>query len=344
MTVRSVRPFDEAQGRPEALEGRLQPDRGFRPQARLPPREELVNTLEFEEAAKLALPPPVFATIAGSDRAAFDRMTFRPRLMVSALDMDLSVELLGETLFTPIIVGPVADQGRYHADGELATVRGASAARAVMIVSSRSSAPIREIAAQAKTPLWYCVHPDGNARTQIAQAVAAGCKAVFMTAGAFEQPGSRPRPAAIDWKAIEDIRRGLDIPVVIKGVMTPQQAQTAIDAGMRGVVVSDYGGIGSDKQAPIEALASIADVCAGKAAVLIDGSFRRGSDITKALVLGARGVLLARPVMWGLAAYGAAGVQTILEMLQSDLGRNMGALGAPTLTSLTRTMVRIHRR
>ena len=313
-------------------------------QARPPRPEELVNALEFEEAAKLTLPPAMFATIAGSDRAAFDRMTFQPRMMVPVLDMDLSVELLGETLFTPILVGPVADQRRYHADAELATVRGASAARAAMIVSSRSSAPIGAIAAQAKTPLWYAVSPDANARTQIAQAVAAGCKAVFITAGASEQPGSRPRPTAIDWKAIEAIRRGLDVPVVLKGVMTPQQATTAIDAGMRGVVVSDYGGVVSGKPAPIEVLASIVDACAGKAAVLIDGSFRRGSDITKALVLGARAVLLARPVMWGLAAYGAGGVQTIIEMLQSDLGRNMGALGASNLNSLNRDMVRIHRR
>jgi 4-hydroxymandelate oxidase len=312
--------------------------------ARLSPPGELVNALEFEEAAKLTLPPAVFATIAGSDRAGFDRMTFRPRLMVSTLEMDLSVELLGDTLYTPILVGPVADQRRYHADGELATVRGASAARAVMIVSSRSSAPIAEIAAQAKTPLWYAVHPNAGARAQIAQAVAAGCKAVLVTVGAAEQPGPRPRATAIDWKAIEDIRRGLDVPVVIKGVMTPQQAKTAIDAGLRGVVVSDYGGAAADTERPIEALAAIAEVCAGKAAVLVDGSFRRGSDITKALVLGAQGVLIARPVMWGLAAYGAGGVQTIIEMLQGDLGRNMGALGAPDLKSLTRTMVRVHRR
>ena len=310
----------------------------------LPRPEELVNAFEFEEAAKLTLPPALFATIAGSDRAAFDRMTFRPRMMVPTLEMDLSVELLGERLFTPILVGPVADQRRYHADGERATLRGASAARAVMIVSSRSSAPIGEIAAQAKTPLWYAVHADAGARKQAAQAVAAGCTAVFITVGASEQPGPRPRTTAIDWKAIEDIRRGLDVPVAIKGVMTPQQAKTAIDAGMRGVVVSSYGGVASEKQAPIEALASIADACAGRAAVLIDGSFRRGSDIAKALVLGAHGVLVARPVMWALAAYGAAGVQTILEMLQSDLGRNMGALGAPNLESLNRGMVRKHGR
>ena len=312
--------------------------------SRLPRREELVNTLEFEEVAKLALPPAVFATIAGSARAAFDRMTFRPRVLVPALDMDLSVQLLGETLFTPIIVGPVADQRRYHADGELATARGASAAHAVMIVSSRSSTPIDAIAAQMKTPLWYCVYPDANARQQIARAIGAGCRAVFVAAGESDQPSQRTRAMSFDWRTIEAIRGGVDVPVVIKGVMTPQQAKAAIEAGMHGVVVSDYGAAVSDKQAPIEALASIVEVCAGKAAVLIDGSFRRGSDIAKALVLGAHATLVARPVMWGLAAYGADGVQAIIELLQNDLGRNMGALGAPNLKSLNRDMVRIHRR
>ena len=311
---------------------------------RLPRRDELVNTLEFEEAAALALPPPVFATIAGSNRAAFDRMTFRPRALVPALDMDLGVQLLGETLFTPIVVGPVADQRRYHADGELATARGAAAAHTVMIVSSRSSVPIDQIAAQANTPLWFCVDPGVTARQQIARAVGAGCKAVFVAAGQSDQPGPRARATAIDWKAIEGIRRAVEVPVVIKGVMTPQDARTAIDAGMHGVVVSDYGATAAGKPAPIEALGSIGEVCAGKAAVLIDGGFRRGSDITKALALGAQATLLARPVMWGLAAYGAAGVQAVLELLQSDLGRTMGALGAPNLKSLNRDMVRIHRR
>jgi isopentenyl diphosphate isomerase/L-lactate dehydrogenase-like FMN-dependent dehydrogenase len=126
--------------------------------------------------------------------------------------------------------------------------------------------------------------------------------------------------------------------------MTPHDAKTAIEVGLAGIVVSDHGGAASGKNAPIEVLASIVDLSAGKAAVLVDGNFRRGSDITKALALGAQGVLLARPVMWGLAAYGADGVQTVIEMLQSDLGRNMGALGAPNLNSLTRDLIRIHRR
>jgi 4-hydroxymandelate oxidase len=302
---------------------------------RLPPRDELVNALEYEDVAKLTLPAAVFATIAGSDRSAFDRLTFRPRMCIPVLDLDLTVELFGDPHFTPILVGPVAEQRRYHREGELATVRGASAAKAAVALSSRSSVAIREAARESKTPLWYCVYAeDGvNARAQAADAVAAGCKVVCVTAG--------PR---VDWRAIDQIRSGVATPIVIKGVITPSDAKAAVEWGAQGVIVSNHGQHTSGMPAPIEALPPIADAVAGKAAVMIDGDFRRGSDILKALILGARGVLLARPVMWGLAAYGAEGVQSIIELLQSDLARHIGALGAANLASLQRSHVEIHRR
>lgn len=301
---------------------------------RRPPREELVNVLEFEEVAKLVLPPATYSTIAGGgDRRAFERITFRPRMLVPTLDLDLSVELFGEQHFAPILVGPVAEQRRYHPDGELAVVRGAAAARTSAIISSRSSASIGEIAAQAKTPLWYSVYTDAgaSAEKQVQQAVAAGCKVLCITSSA-------PR---VDWKAVDQIRRGVEIPVVIKGVITTSDAKTAVEQGARGLVVSDHA-IVAAKTTPIEILPAIADLVGGKAAVLIDGNFRRGTDILKALVLGAQAVLVARPVMWGLAAYGAEGVQTVIELLQTTLGRNLGTIGAPNLKSLTRSMVKIH--
>lgn len=308
---------------------------GATPPPRRPPREELVNALEFEDVAKLMLPAALYSTIAGGDRRAFDRITFRPRMMVPTVDLDLSVDLFGQQHFTPIVVGPVSEQRRYHPEGELAMVRGASAARAAAIVSSRSSVPIGEIAAQAKTPLWYSVYTDAgaNAPKQVQQAVAAGCKVLCIAS-------ATPR---IDWKGVEQIRRGVEIPIVIKGVMTAGDAKTALEQGARGIVVSDHGGVGGSTTAPIEILPSIVDLAGGKAVILIDGSFRRGTDILKALALGAEAVLVARPVMWGLAAYGADGVQSVIELLQTTLGRNMGTIGAPNLKSLTRSMVTINR-
>lgn len=303
---------------------------------RVPRRDDLVNVLEFEEVATLKLSPAVYSTIAGGDRAAFDRITLRPRMLIPTVDLDLNVEIFGEKHFAPILVGPVAEQQRYHADGELATMRGASAARAAMIASNRSSVGIADIAAQAKSPLWFSVYSDGNpnAQQQVQAAVAAGCQAICIASS----------NARVDWKAIDHIRRGVEMPIVIKGVMTTADAKTAVDQGVRGIVVSDHGGAGGGKTAPIEILPSIADTVGDKVTVLIDGSFRRGSDILKALILGARAVLIARPAMWGLAAYGADGVRGVVEMLQSDLGRHMGALGTSNLKSLNRTFVRIHRR
>ena len=301
---------------------------------KLPPLGELVNALEFEEPAKLTLPPSVFAAIAGGDRAAFDRMTFRPRMMVPTLDLDMSVDLLGESHFTPILVGPVAEQRRFHKDAELATVRGASDARAAVVVSSRSSVPIGEIVAQAKSPLWFSAYADGDARRHVDGALAAGCNVICLTV----EPPAKP-----NWQRIETIRRGLNAPIVVKGVATVQDAKAALEQGAKGIVVSDHGGAAATT-APIEVLLSIVDAVAGRAAVLVDGGFRRGSDIAKALAFGANGVLLARPIMWALAAYGADGVRTVLELLQNDLARNMGALGAVNLKMLTRAMVRVHRR
>jgi 4-hydroxymandelate oxidase len=305
--------------------------------ARRPPLEGLINVLEFEEVAKLVLPPPVYATIAGSDRTAFDRITMHPRLLVPMLDLDLSVDLFGDTHFTPILVGPVSDQRQYHSDAEIATVRGASAAKATVVVSHRSSVPIADVAAQAKTPFWFSVYADGteSSRTQVEHAIGAGCKVICIAS-----PSGR-----LDWKAVDRIRKGVTAPIVIKGVMTTADAQTAVAQGARGVVVSNYSN-GANPRSPssIEVLPAIADAVGRKAMMLVDGSFRRGSDVLKALALGARGVLIARPIMWALAGYGADGVRAMIEMLQTDLARHMGALGAANLAALNRSFLRIHRR
>jgi 4-hydroxymandelate oxidase len=308
----------------------------------LPPRGELANVFEFEELARNVLPGEVFATVAGGDRAAFDRFTFRPRMMIPVLDMDLSVELFGAKHFTPILIGPVAEQREFHPDGELATVRGAAAARAAMVVSSRSSVPIDQLAAEARTPLWYAVYAsEVDAPKRAQQAVAAGCTAVCIT---IHRDGPRATSGAdTDWNRVDSIRHGLKVPVLIKGVMTREDTQTAIDRGASGLVVSNHGGTLAGK-APIEVVAAIADTARGRVPVLIDGSFRRGTDILMALVLGARGVLLARPVMWGLAVYGSEGVQSVVELLQTDLARNFALLGASNLAGLNLSMVKVHTR
>jgi isopentenyl diphosphate isomerase/L-lactate dehydrogenase-like FMN-dependent dehydrogenase len=257
-------------------------------------------------------------------------------MMVNTTNLDLTAELFGQSLFAPILVGPTSEQKRFHPEGELATARGASAAKTAMVVSGRSSYPIKEIAAQPATTFWYQVHPEPDAdaqRRRIDEAVDLGCKALCITIG------------GADWSAIDRLRQGLRIPVVLKGIMSAEEARAAIGKGIDGIVVSSYGGqAASGMAAPIEALPAIAEAVAGKAAILIDGSFRRGSDILKALALGARAVMLGRPPLWALAAYGSAGVQTMLEMLQTELARDMAMCGKPNLKSLDASVVKIHAR
>jgi isopentenyl diphosphate isomerase/L-lactate dehydrogenase-like FMN-dependent dehydrogenase len=305
------------------------------PPGRIAPARELANTFEYEAMAQRSLSAAAFAEIAGGDRSALERITFRPRMMVNTTHLDLTIELFGQSLYAPILVGPTGGQKRYHAEGELAMVRGASAAKAAMVVSSGASYPLKEIAAQSKTTLWYQVHPEADAaaeRRRIDEAVELGCKALCITVG------------GTDWSAIDRLRQGLKIPVVLKGIMTPEEARAAIGKGIDGIVVSSHGQPGSGMEASIEALPAIAEAVAGKAPILIDGSFRRGSDIMKALALGARAVMLGRPPLWALAAYGSAGVETMFGMLYAELGRDMAMSGKVNPKALGPDVVKIHAR
>jgi isopentenyl diphosphate isomerase/L-lactate dehydrogenase-like FMN-dependent dehydrogenase len=309
------------------------------------PPDELVNILEFEAEAARALTANVFRTVSGSDRAAFDRITFRPRLMVNCVGLDLATELAGTSLFAPIIVAPVADQRVLHADAELATVRGAALAKTAVIVSTRSSVPIETVSQEGATLVLQVFASDDASRNaaRAQAAVGAGCKAVFVTVGAADRNGRFSE--RVEWTAVEAVRRAVSVPVIAKGIMTADDARTAVKNGVHGIVVSNYGqATAPGRAAPLDVLPTIVEAVDRRIPVLVDGGFRRGTDIMKALALGARAVLVGRPVMWGLAAYGADGVRTVLEMLQTELGRVMGCCGTPNLAAITRAHVKVHAR
>ncbi|MFN7923810.1 MAG: alpha-hydroxy-acid oxidizing protein [Bryobacteraceae bacterium] len=306
------------------------------PAGRIAPPEELINAAEFEAMARRKLDSLAFAEIAGSDRKAFDRITFRPRLMVNTMNLDLSLDLFGDKMFAPILAGPAAMQQRYHPEGELATVSGAGAAKAAVVVSGRSSVPFEKIAAAAKTSLWFQVFPEPDASARARDAIARGAKAICLTLGADTN--------AADWSAIDTVRKGLSVPFLLKGVMSPADAKAAADRGVQGIVVSSYRGRSANGMAAtIEMLPAVADAVSGKIPILVDSGFTRGSDILKALALGARAVVVTRPVLWGLAAHGSRGVQTVLELIQTELARDMAMCGNPNLKSITKAVVRVHR-
>ena len=285
---------------------------------RLTPVEELVNTFEMEAIAQRTLPPAVFSEIAGSDRAAFDRITLRPRLMVNTLGLDLTLDLFGQRLFAPILIGPTALQGRFHPGAEKAMIEGANAANTAVVISANPTIRIDQ-------PAWLQLDP-------VKQAIPPSAKVLILT-------------APFDWANFDRLRKATKLPLLIKGIMSPKDAQLAQQRGADGIIVSNYRSPAVPGLAqPIEVLPSIAAEINKKIPVLIDGSFRRGSDILKALALGARAVLAARPPLWGLAAYGARGVQQVMEQLQSELARDMAMCGKVTLQQLGPDLVRIHRR
>ena len=310
------------------------------PPPALVPQTDLVDVLEYEPQARLVLGPAKMAPILGSDRTVTDRITLRPRMNIPTRDLDLTSTLFGDAHFTPIIVAPVADQKRFHADGEVATARGASAAKAAMVVSSDSSVALATIAQAATTPLYLQVYANNSKiKDVLAEAHAAKVKAVFVTVNNANGPAS----AHIDWAAVDAVVKATSLPVIVKGIAHPQDAKEAAARGAKGVVVSNWrDGNTAALPGTLLLVAPVVQAVGDQIPVLVDGSFRRGTDILKALAFGAKGVLIGRPVMWALTAYGADGVQGIVEMLQTELARYMCMCGRPTLAAIDSSLVRVH--
>ena len=322
------------------------------------PLEELVNLLEFEEAARYALSGKTYESIAAGsgagltlleNRQAFDRITFRPRVLVDVRHLDLSIHIFGQRLETPILVAPTANQTQVHAEGEAATLRGALAAKTTTVLSSRTGMPLEQIARQAKgAPFWCQVELTSDAgamRERVQRVTSAGALALCVSAGWPPAMRRGERPAApIDWATVARLREWSKVPVCIKGIMGPEEARTAVERGAQGLIVSNYGGTLADgAPATIAVLPSIHDAVQGRIPILIDSGFRRGTDVLKALALGAQAVMLGRPILWGLGAFGAAGVQKVLELLQSELALAMGLCGKPNLAAIDRSLVKVHR-
>ena len=310
----------------------------------LAPRADLVDVLEYESQARLVLGAARVTPILGSDRTVTDRITLRPRMNIPTRDLDLTSTLFGDQHFAPIIVGPVADQKRFHPEGEIAMARGASAAKAAMVVSSDASLPLATIAQAATTPVWLQLYANSpKMKDFLAEAHAAKVRAVMVTINAGTSATDPASPARIDWAAIEALVKGTTVPVIVKGITRPQDAKEAVARGAKGVVVSNYrGGHAATLAGTLLLIAPVVQAVGDQVPVLADGSFRRGTDILKALAFGVKAVLIGRPVMWGLAAYGADGVQGVVEMLQTELARYMCMCGRPSLSAVDANLVRVH--
>jgi 4-hydroxymandelate oxidase len=342
----------------------------------------------LEDQARRLLPPEVYDYLAGGAEdertlqdnvAAWARMRLRPRILRDVNEVSIGTTVLGIPVRLPVLVAPVAFHRLAHAEGEVAMARASAGAGSLMVVSTRASATIEDIAAAApELPRWFQVYvlQDRQWTAElVSRAAAAGYRALVLTgdtphvghrrrdaANRFvlppgvgmanlpdraelavvdpdTYPGARQSPAVtfddIGWLA--SVSR---LPVVVKGVLRADDALSCIEAGASGLVVSNHGGRQLDGAvAGADALADVVSASAGKVEVYVDGGIRRGTDILKALALGARAVLVGRPLLWGLAAAGASGAQGVLDQLGAELARDMALAGARSVDDLTPDLV-----
>lgn len=310
--------------------------------------------------------------------AAFARWRLRPRMLTDVGAVTTSTTVLGAEVSMPLLVAPVAFQRMAHPDGEPAMARAAAAAGTVMCLSTLATASPEEVAAAAPGGArWfqlYCFRDPGATQALIDQATGAGYRALVVTVDA-PYPGRRERdlrsgfqiPAeigvpsvaaagpqagasvmelmalidpALSWRDVERLADASELPLIVKGVLTAEDARLATEHGAAAVIVSNHGGRQLDGvAATIDALPEVVDAVEGRVEVLVDGGVRRGIDVVKALALGARAVLTGRAVLWGLAVAGEDGARRVLELLREEIALALQLSGSSSPEAVERAHV-----
>ena len=337
-----------------------------------PPR--FLTLDDYEPAAQASLPEDVYAFIAGAagdewshqdNRRAFDRWVLRPRVLRGVGAADPAVRVLGSSLSIPVLVAPWAYQRAAHADGEIGTARAAARAGTIMCVSTTALDILEDIAAASDGPKWWqlYVFTDRSATEEmLARVVGAGFGAIVWTVdlNAYglrhreTRSGYEPAISPTTEELAYDVRLSWDdlpwlrehtsgLPLLLKGILTREDAELAVQAGADGIVVSNHGGRQLDTSpATLDALPEVVEAVDGRVPVLMDGGVRRGTDVVKALALGATAVLVGRPAAWGLAVAGEDGVVDVLRILREEVENAMTLCGCRTVTDITRDHVAPH--
>ena len=335
--------------------------------------ETLLNVGEFLAAAAAKVEPAVWCYFEGGAEdevtlrenvAAFGRWQLRPRMLVDVGEISLETTLLGAAVSMPLGIAPFALQRLLDPEAERATTRAAAAASALATVPTLTSYRHGELQAAADGPRWLQLYVQlDRAQTldHLAEAKEAGYGAVVLTVdlplvGRREQdlrlgfaiPPEIPLhygtlvdvDPTLTWRDLEWIRAATDLPLVLKGIVTREDAVLAVEHGVDGIWVSNHGGRQLDGvAASIDALPEVVEASDGRTEVYVDGGFRRGTDVVKALALGARAAFAGRPVAAGLAVGGEAGVSRVLELLRDEIRLALGLLGCTSPEQVTRTHV-----
>jgi len=307
---------------------------------------------------------------------AWRRYRFVPRVLRGVNHVDLSGAFLGHAAALPVAVAPMAAQTLGHPGGEAEMARGAAAAGLPMCLSTSASTPLEDVARAAPeaTRLYqlYLVGDLGYTRELVERAEAAGFRAILLTVDlpvlgyrdrdrrtGFALPHmpmvdgaaaatdrdrygglDRQREIGLDWSTVEAIKGWTSLPIVLKGILSPDDARLAVEAGVDGIDVSTHGARQLDRVVPTAAaLGPIVDAVAGRCQVWVDGGIRRGLDVAVALALGADAVLIGRPFYWALAAGGAAGVERAAAILREELEIALTLLGVSSVGELDRSLL-----
>jgi|SRR5581483_2183930 len=334
----------------------------------------MINVADYAEAAAAKVDPQIWCYFEGgagdevtlrANVASYGRWRLRPRMLVDVSEVSTRTTLLGTEVATPLGVAPFAMQRLLDPEGEAATARAAAAAGVLMTVSTLTTARHEEIAEASSGPRWFQLYVlRDRARTleHIAIARETGYSAVVLTVDlpyvgrrerdlrlGFENPPrdlDLPYAALFDttptltWRDLEWIRSESELPLVVKGVLTREDAELAVEHGADAVWVSNHGGRQLDGvAASLDALPEVVDAVAGRCEVYLDGGIRRGIDVVKALALGARAAFAGRPFAFGLAVDGGAGVASVLELLRAEIELALGLLGCTSPAAVARSHV-----
>ncbi len=311
---------------------------------------------------------------------AWGRWRLRPRVLTGAGEASTAVELLGGPLSLPLLVAPVAYQRLVDPEGEVGMARAAAAAGTAFCLSTLATTRPSELAAAAAPGRrWfqlYCFRDQAVTRAMVEEAVESGFEAIVLTVDAppagnrerdrrtgFEIPAGLGVPSvaaalgvdravtiaetfalmepALGWADLAALAAECSLPVLVKGLLTAEDAALAVEHGAAGVIVSNHGGRQLDRAlASGDALPEVVDAVAGRVPVLVDGGIRRGVDVAIALALGADAVLVGRPALWGLAAGGAEGVARVLGLLRDEFTLALALCGCGAPAELTRSHLR----
>jgi isopentenyl diphosphate isomerase/L-lactate dehydrogenase-like FMN-dependent dehydrogenase len=338
--------------------------------------ERFMTLPEIRRAAKKLLPPGPWAFGAGGaetettlrrNRQAIQRLAIRQRVLVDVRNVDLTTSFLGMELPMPIAIAPMGSVILFHPQGDVEMARGASASKTLAVVSGVTGWPVEEIARATAGPLMFQLYfggPRSWAQELLGRVEASGYCAVCLTVDLqvygrrerdlllrFDPRAARalaPNPsppdmnyqARLTWDDVAWLRSILKVPLGIKGIMTGDDARRAVEAGVNIIWISNHGGRQLDHtQATINVLPEIVEAVDGRAEIIIDGGFSRGTDVIKALALGANVVAMGRTMLWGLAVGGAAGVDRTIQILRDELATSLALCGQTSVRGLTPSLI-----